>query len=473
MGDIIGRNNEIQLLEAYASSGKAEFVALYGRRRVGKTFLIREHFKNHFAFEMTGTIDGTREEQLFNFIQALRKYGYDSKVKPANWAEAFVALQQLLEKKKQTGRCIVFLDELPCLDTPRAGFVNALDHFWNSWASARKNVMLIVCGSATSWMVSNIIDNRGGLHNRITHEIHLKPFTLREVEQYLQNGKFGWSRLSMVQLYMIMGGTPYYLSLLDNKESLAQNVDRLFFAENGELKREYQRLYASLFRNPGGYMQIVRLLAECKSGLTREEIRKKLDVTTGGHLSRLLNDLVNCDFVRYYNVREKKIKSNAGIYQLTDSFTLFHFTFGKKNTTDEHYWSNTLDTPTQNTWLGLAFERVCMAHIPQIKKALGIDRIHTEYYSWRSKESEPKAQVDLVIERSDQIINLCEVKYAQAPYAISKAEDLKLRTRMENFRQETGTRAGIFLTFITIFGLKQNGYSDGVRAEVCMDDLFE
>lgn len=471
MSELIGRNIERGLLEQYIASPKSEFIAVYGRRRVGKTYLITETFKDRLSFDMTGVIEGDKEDQLASFYISLKNAGYDGK-RPKTWIDAFEALKSVLTPVVNKGCAIIFIDELPCLDTPRSGLVKALDLFWNGWANRQNNIKLIVCGSATTWMVDNIIDNHGGLHNRITHELHLRPFTLGETEEYLKNSGFLWNRLSIAQAYMILGGIPYYLSLLDRCASLTENIDRLFFSEDAELRREYDRLFKSLFRDPQPYMKIIQALSTNRNGLTRNEIVKSIGKVSGGYLSKVLDNLVNCDFVRKYNVKEKKINSKNGIYQLVDFFTRFHNDFCVKGTTDEHYWSNMLNTPKQNTWYGLAFERLCQAHIPQIKKALGIDRIHTEYYSWRSRESTPAAQIDLIIERADQITNLCEIKYSRAEYAIDSEESRKLQNRIDDFERETGTASAVNLTFITTFGLKPNVYASDIRYSVQLDSLF-
>ena len=471
---LIGREHEIGPLQKYVSSQKAEFIAIYGRRRVGKTYLVRQLFQNQFAFDMSGVINGTKDEQMASFVQALRRSGMSPDVAaPTKWMDAFAILRDLMEHRPKDKPCLMFIDELPCLDTSHSRFVAALDHFWNSWAAHQKNVKLIVCGSATSWTVKNLIDNHGGLHNRLTHEIHLHQFTLNETEQYLRHEKFKWNRLTICQLYMIMGGIPYYLSLLDNSQGLPENIDRLFFSPDGELSREYQRLFRSLFNEPEPYLRIIALLATQRQGLTREEIAGKLSRETGGYLTSLLDDLVNCDFLRHYNIRQKSIKKNGGIYQLVDFYTLFYHSFLGKPVSDDHFWTHNQNQPQQNTWYGLAFERVCMAHIPQIKRALGIDRIHTEYYSWRSRQSTPRAQIDLLIERSDQLINLCEMKFSRMPYTLTEEEEMRLRIRADDFLRETGVRHGILLTIITTYGLRQNTHSGCVDDMVTMDQLFE
>ena len=276
----------------------------------------------------------------------------------------------------------------------------------------------------------------------------------------------------IAQIYMVLGGIPYYLSLLDRKCSVSENIDRLFFSQDAELNREYDRLFSSLFKSPLPYMKIVQLLSENGKGLTRNELVNKLGCETGGNLSKILTNLEHCDFIRKYNVRDKQINEKNGIYQLTDFYTHFFNSFCRKRTTDDRYWSNTLNTPRQNNWYGLAFERLCMAHVPQIKKSLGIDRIHTEYYSWRSKESKPAAQIDLIIERADNVTNLCEIKYSKGPYTIDVQEENKLRNRISDFETETGINTAIHLTLITTFGLKSNAHSSEITNVILLDDLF-
>lgn len=469
---MIGRKEEIRLLREYYESGKPEFVALYGRRRIGKTYLIDELFKNQFAFKISGVIDGERAEQTSAFMLGLRSLGYTGKA-PTKWMDAFFLLQQLLEPTLTTGkRCIIFIDELPCFDTPKSGFVRALGHFWNTWCQTHPEVMLIVCGSATTWMMSNVIDNHGGLHNRITHEIHLHPFTLAETEQLLQENNVVLDRLSIAQLYMALGGIPYYLNMLQRGDSVATALDRLFFSQQASMRSEYERLFSSLFREPAPYLEIISVLASVRQGMTREQIVKAWGKTDNGHLSDYLNNLIKCDFVRYYYTKSKKIKKTDGVYQLTDFFVIFYNTFLRRPITDEHFWSHNLQTSVSNVWYGLAFERLCMAHIPQIKHALGIDKIGTEYYAWRSRESENGAQIDLLIERADRIINLCEIKYSTAEYRMTKEENLKMRNRQDDFVRETSTRYTIQSALITTFGLRLNEYSGGITEVITLDELF-
>ncbi len=471
---IIGRNSEIELLERYIASKKAEFIALYGRRRVGKTFLVNQTFKGQFAFSMTGVLEGKKDDQIDAFLDAMDIFGYKSNERPKNWMEAFSQLRKALSDRISNGNpCIVFIDEIPSLDTQGSGFTKALGHFWNSWASTQDNFKLIVCGSATSWMIKNLIDSRGGLHNRITHEIKLLPFTLKETEDYLLSKNFTWSRQMVLQSYMFTGGVAYYLSLFDESESLAQNIDRLYFSENGEMRREYKRLFKTLFNAAEPYMRIVETLAQKKQGMTRKEIISSMKAEKGGTLSEQIQNLIECGFIRKYMVREKKVvKENSGIYQLVDPFTLFHLYFNSKAKGDTRFWENHINTPVVNTWLGLAFEKVCLLHTQQIKEALRIDAISTQQYSWRSKDKKTPAQIDLIIDRADGMINLCELKYSETDYTLTESEFNKMERRFAAFVSETGTRKGIFKTLITACPLKKNQYSESIPVKLTADCLY-
>lgn len=477
MKRLIGREKEIESLEAYVDSGQAEFIAIYGRRRVGKTFLINQLFRNRLAFSLTGIIDGTPSEQMESFVQALEFNGYKINEHPKNWLTAFAELRKFLQPKINSGEpCIVFIDEISCFDSQRSGFVRALGFFWNSWASLQDNLKLIICGSVTSWMITNIIDSKGGLHNRVTHEIALHQFTLHETELYLLNRGFNWSRFTILQAYMCLGGVPYYLSLLSASESLAENLDRLFFDRDAELQKEYSRLYKTLFKSPEPYMKIVKLLAESKQGLTRQEISTKLKIS-GKALTVQLGNLQSCDIIRLYYVKEAKIKKNGGIYQLMDFYSHFYLKFAFLGLGDAQYWSHHLNTPAINNWYGMSFERVCLAHVNQIKIILRFDRISTQFYSWRSKTDVAShkrgAQIDIIIDRADDMINVCEVKYSKSQYELTKSEFDKLQNRINRFRGETKTKKGVILTMITTEDLLPNKYANDIDSQITLNDLFD
>jgi len=473
MDTLIGREPEIRLLKEYTTSGHAEFVAIYGRRRVGKTFLVKSLFENSLAFSMTGIINGKMSEQMEAFVDALLDFSGNAVEKPRTWMEAFRQLKLHLKSEvKKNKPCVLFFDEVSSMDTQRSGFLRALGYFWNSWASMQSNLTLIVCSSATSWMIKHVINDKGGLHDRVTHEIHLHPFTLKETEQYLISRNFQWDRMSILKTYMSLGGIPYYLGMLRSNESFAMNIDRLFFSENEELRREYRRLYSTLFDSPDSYIAIVGELAKMRSGLTRDELCSKLKIQSSGTLSDKLEDLVNCDIIRKYPVREKKIKTTSAIYQLTDFYSLFYHIFIPRAEAETNYWTNHIGTPEVNTWCGLCFEKVCMAHVNQIRQALHIDRIATKFYSWRSKGESPKAQIDMVLERADGVSNIVEIKFSETEYAQQNDESLKLRRRINLFRQQTGAKETLWPTLITTYGLKEGMHSDDFVSVLTLDDLF-
>lgn len=468
---IIGRQKELGLLKSLSVSGKSEFVAVYGRRRVGKTFLIREFFSNEFTFQFSGLANASTKEQLLHFSMALRRQSGLSPKTAKNWLEAFEQLIDFIETSTHK-RKVIFLDELPWLDTPRSNFIQALEHFWNGWASARHDILLIVCGSATSWMIDKLINNHGGLHNRITYKIFLEPFTLNECKEYFKAMHMGYNHYQIAECYMVMGGIPFYLNMLQKGLSVSQNIDRLFFEENAQLKNEFFNLYAALFRNSEDYIKIVEALSKKSKGLNRDEISKSCKIPSSGALTQILKNLESCGFIRSYTAFGKQERDK--LYQLMDFYTLFYFKYIKSNKyNDEHFWTNSLDTPQHNAWAGYSFEMLCFHHIKNIKAALGIAGVQTLVSSWRSKTSENGAQIDLIIDRKDQTINLCEMKFSTQGYTINKAEEERLQTRKMDFISETKTRKAVHLTMVTTFGIKPNMYSDRIQSEVTLESLFK
>ena len=470
---IVGRKKEQEILLNLIDSPLSEFVAVYGRRRVGKTFLIRETFNYDFAFQHTGILDAPLDEQLAEFRESLYDAGLQQSPMPKNWSEAFRLLKKLLLQKGD-GKKVVFIDELPWLDTVRSNFIRALDHFWNGWATTRKDIILVVCGSATSWIIENIVMNYGGLHNRLTRQIHLQPFTLKECEEYCQFLNLGFVRKQILEGYMIMGGVPYYWSFMQKGQSLSQNIDRMFFSNDGELVREFNALYASLFRNPKVHISIIEALARKKSGLTRNEIIEYSHCADNDKLSNALRELEQCSFVRKYTYIGKRKKD--AVYQLIDNFTLFYYNFMMENENgDNYFWTAQAHSSLHDAWAGVAFERVCLLHLSEIKKALGFSAVVSTAHSWYYKpkdKSEKGVQIDLLIDRNDDVINLCEIKYSRDQYAISAQEYEKIRKRIAVFKEQNPSDKSILLTFITTYGLKQGGYSGEVQAQVTMEDLF-
>lgn len=472
---LIGRRKERQCLVDILEKKESQFCVVYGRRRVGKTFLIRESFNYHFTFQHTGVANGTTKQQLTAFRDSLRAAGLKKCRLPKNWFEAFDFLYDLIKQSTDTKK-IIFIDELPWMDTPRSSLVSALEYFWNAQATARaeKDVYLIVCGSATSWISKNIFHNHGGLYGRITQRIFLQPFTLLECEQYAKVSGLEMARIDIAMAYMIFGGIPYYWNFLDRSLSLPQNIDSIFFDANAKLKNEFNALYHSLFKNPDPYMAVVTALGKKKVGLRREEIIHNTELKDSGELSHVLDDLELCGFIRSYSSFGKKTKET--LYQLIDSFTLFYFQFIDNNSSqDPHFWSNQIASPKISAWLGLAFERLCLLHVDKIKVALGISGIASEVCSWYTKPTEEHqgAQIDLLICRNDNVINLCEMKFSTTKYVVSKELIDAMQTKKQIFKQVTKTRHAIHLTLVTTNGIAHEGANWGyLQREICLDDLF-
>ena len=464
---IIGRSVEISLLESCVQSGRSEFAVVYGRRRIGKTFLVNQTFKERFDFCYVGGHHLDESEQLQKFAEALKKYGHSTFLpKLGDWFEAFNNLQQILETSESKKK-IVFIDEMPWIDTPNSKFVKALESFWNGWAALRDDIFFIASGSATSWMAENLFENQGGLYNRITTKIYLRPFNLHEVEEFCTSNGGGWDRYQIAQAYMVFGGVPYYYSLVNFKKSLAQNIDAMFFSKGGQLANEFDELYSSLFASPQAYIRIITALGRKKSGMTREELAQTAGISNNGVLTRRLRELEQCGFIRSFTEIGKRKKGS--VHQLIDNFTLFHFRFAAENAHgDRHFWSEMTDSHVHSTWVGLAFEQLCLEHIEQIKEALRIGGVKTNAHAWRGKSS----QIDLLIDRNDGIVNVCEMKYHDGLYPITREDDDSMRNKKAEFKEETGTRKAVHVTYITPYGVKDNAYARNVQSCVVLDDLF-
>lgn len=474
---IIGRKKELsQLRDAYESE-YSEFVAVYGRRRVGKTFLVREAFEYNFTFQHAGLAKSNMRKQLIAWKSSLADAGLKVGTAPKSWIEAFDLLKDLIRNSTESKK-VIFIDEMPWMDTRRSEFIPALEYFWNGWASGRKDILLIICGSATSWIINKVIKNHGGLHNRVTHKVHLKQFTLNECQQYADNLKLGMTQRQILECYMIMGGVPFYWSFINRRLGLAQNIDSIFFDEDAALKGEFDELYSSLFREPESYITIVTTLGMKKAGMTREELAREGNLQENGKLTQALEDLEYCGFIRKYRQFGKKVKGT--IFQLTDFYTLFYFKYIQNNERGDHqFWSKSLNTPMHSAWCGLAFERVCLLHVNQIKSALSIGGVQSSEASWVSTHNKTDdssirgAQIDLLIDRNDDVIDICEMKYYAEEFVMDENEASRINNRILRLREETGTDKAIHAVLITTKGLKRNAYSDVIQSVVTMIDLFK
>ncbi len=467
---MIGRKKERDSLLTAEKAVQSGFVAIYGRRRIGKTFLVRETFGERLTFSHAGVENVGMHEQLRAFSSSLKDFGWQGNGSLKDWFDAFDALKEIV-KASASSKKVVFLDELPWMDTAKSNFLPALEFFWNGWASSRKDVLLVVCGSATSWIVSKILKSRGGLHNRVTDQIWLKPFTLAECKAYAAELGMEMSDMELAEAYMALGGVPYYWSFLKPGLSLAQNMDSLFFASDAKLRLEFSQLYSSLFKHPEPYMKIVNALGSKQVGLTREELAAACELPDSGRLTRYLEELEQCGFIRRYmpfGARKKGF-----VCQLIDCYTLFYFRFIRENLKhDTRFWTSSYATPVHAAWAGLAFERLCLLHVDGIKKALGISGVVGSVCSWRSGSADGGGQIDLLIDRDDRVINLCEMKFCEEPFQVDKAYDAWLRERRAMFLRQTGTRKAAHLTLVTAIGIAETKYKGVFQSVVTLADLL-
>ena len=466
----IGREKEQRQLKEYISSDQSEFIAVYGRRRVGKTFLIQQVIGNNYAFYVAGMNNVSMRIQLKNFMQGMRKKGEDARTVDT-WLDAFIALEDYLGSLPE-GKKIVFIDEMPWMDTPRSGFITAFEHFWNGWAAGQDNLMLIVCGSASSWISDNLINSYGGLYDRVTCEIQLSPFTLAETEALLRYQEVTMSRYDIIQLYMAVGGIPMYLSYVTPGQSLAQTIDQLFFARKAKLKDEYDRLFNSIFNKPEKYRQVVTLLAGRQKGYSRDEIIRLSSIDSGAGLSQILKTLEACDFIEYYKPFENNRRQM--MYRLTDPFCLFYLANVNGNSRSETYWRDNENLPSLSTWRGRAFENLCLLHLKQIKRALGIEGVACDASAWtmRGTEDESGMQIDLILDRNDRVVNLCEMKFVNTSFSVDAQYEQVLRHRLNWMSTHVGKRKNVQMTLVTTYGLTYGMHSGVFQSTVTMDDLF-
>ncbi len=470
---LIGREKERKMLEEAYQAEESRFIAIYGRRRVGKTYLVRESLGSRFLFQHTGYYGGKMADELFEFCASLREYGLRDFARPRNWLEAFELLKDLIRNSMEK-RKVIFLDELSWMDTHGSDFIMALEGFWNGWASARKDILLIVCGSVTSWMLSRIVHNKGGLYNRLSCQIRLRPFTLRECEEYIRSRNIVMNRHQILECYMIMGGIPFYWSFLEKGLSLPQNIDRIFFSEDAPLEHEFDYLYAALFKKPEPYIKIVSALGKKKAGMTREELLNATHLADSGNFTTRLEELESCGFLRKYH--QYGMKQRNAVYQLLDNYTLFYYKFLENKPTDEHFWNNQINMPLVNTWSGLAFERVCLEHVSQMKQALGISGVLCEACSWACREDPANgihgSQIDLLIVRKDQVINLCEMKFSRNKYAVTAKTDEEIGRKISDFLSASGTRCAVHPILVTPYGAAEGSYVGYIQKVITADDLF-
>lgn len=485
---IVGRKSEQNTLMDVFKSKKAEFIAVYGRRRVGKTYLIEQFFINKpcLYFNITGLHKGTLKEQLAAFAKTMSvTFFADIGIhieSPKSWMQAFDLLTNTIEKFTKQKKIVLFFDELPWLAARKSGFKKALDYYWNTKWSKNNKIILIVCGSAASWIIKNIINDKGGLHNRITLQIALYPFSLKESYDFLTLLGNKFSQKQVLEIYMALGGIPHYLEKIKFNLSATQNISKLCFSKNGQLLHEFEKLFSSLFEKAETYIELVKIIAEKRSGMTRKELENKTKLSeTGGTLTDRLTALEQAGFIKSFIPIGHTERGLC--YKLIDEYCLFYLTWIHpikrqiENEAESSYWTSKNNTPGWYSWAGYAFESICLKHIAQIKKALfippGALSGSWHYQSKRSNKSEG-AQIDLLFDRDDGVITLCEIKYCQNPFEIDKKYAAVLERKVKVFKEQSNTNKQLFLSMITSEPLKKNRYSEElITSKATQDDLFQ
>ena len=475
VSEFVGRKKEQEILQKALVSLDAEMVSVIGRRRIGKTQLVNTFYNDHIVFELTGAKDATVEKQLENFTISLNGItNRDEQIPiPSNWLQAFHALSKQL-KKLQTGRKqVIFLDELPWLSTPKTDFIIGLSWFWNSWA-VNQNIVVVICGSSASWMIQKIVNDRGGLHNRITRRLYLKPFTLAETEMYLKSRNINLDRYHILQIYMAMGGIPHYLKEIEAGKSATQNIDDICFSESGILLDEFSNLFSSLFDDSYNHIAVVRALAKTRQGLDRNTLINTAKVPNGGTLTLVLEELEQSGFITSYPPYGKKVKDK--LYRLTDEYSLFYLQFIENQAIGESgLWLQLSQTQDYKTWSGYAYESICLKHVPQIKRAMSIGGVFSVAASFLKKGTadEKGTQIDLLLDRADKTMNIFEIKFYNDTFSISKDYAQVLKSKLKVFKDTTKTKKHLFLTLATTFGITSNEYSVGLVDQVLtFNDLF-
>ena len=467
---MVGRYYESNPLKASLKSESSELIAIYGRRRVGKTFLVRNVYEKHIRFEVTGLYGGGQDKQLDLFFDELKKVSTKFKEddRPTNWKGAFELLKLHLNSLRSKGKKVIFIDEMPWLDTHKSDFRMYLGHFWNTYCEKRNDIIIVLCGSAASYMVQNVISNKGSLHARLTYKLHIKPFTLHETKEFLKHKNINWGNYHILHLYIAIGGVPHYLNKVIKGESVVQTIQRLCFDSNGDLVNEFDEIFESLFSHSTSHINIVKALGSLGKGISRDELIKKAKHAGGGAFTRALEELIASGFVTKYPAFDKKNKKMR--YRLTDEYSKFYLKYIEPNKNQgDHFWKTLFQQQSYISWAGFNFETICLKHVAQIKKALKIQGIHSVNSSWSAEG----AQIDLVIKRADNWINVCEMKFYAAPYKITKKELDNLRNKLARFKDDTGTRDVVVLTMITYGVVEDENFHEIVENSFDMDILFE
>ncbi len=472
---IISRKEEKKDLEYCERSKKSELICVYGRRRVGKTFLVEQTFRD-FAFRAVGLEKGTTKQQLKSFGQRLIEYGDDIKQTPENWFEAFSRLDKILSgesiRRSLNGKKIVFLDEFPWFATKKSDFLVAFEDYWNRRGTQDGDLLFIICGSATSWIIKNVIKNTGNMFQRVTKKICVEPFTLAETELFFKDREFDWSREQIAECQMIFGGLPFFFDLMNTSQSLVKNINRLLFDKDALFGDETKKLLDATLSESPIYEKILSKLAFARYGIKKSELQVEIAAPNGTY-GRAVQDLVDCGYVIEY---KKKYEEYNPLYiQLVDPFLLFHYHYLSKEKRIDSYEDLIGNIGRYDNWRGTAFEILCLNNTASIKSALGIRGVKTECYPWYNStdKKNERVQIDMVIERADKITNLCEIKYTNKPFVIDASYEQELIKKRDIFKEKTGTSQALKVIIISAAGVSGTRYTSYISDIITLDDIFE
>ena len=306
----------------------------------------------------------------------------------------------------------------------------------------------------------------------ITCQIFLRPFSLKETELFMNDRDFGWSRKQIAEAQMVFGGLPFFFDLLNPDESLTWNINMLCFNQHALLRNESKKLLEATLKKSPVYNRIMERLSHNYYGMPKAQCQEELGIPQGT-FTRAVDDLVKCGYV--HESKDNYIKGHPLRLQLVDPFLLFHYNFLSKNAPVQvkSFEVYKADTGKYINWRGHAFEVLCLYHIEQIKKALGISGVNTNEYSWISSKKEGGAQIDLVIERDDGIANLCEEKFTDTAFSISSEYEEDLLNKIELYKQETKTKHATKLVLISVEGIKGSAHTEHITRVLTLDDLFD
>jgi AAA+ ATPase superfamily predicted ATPase len=436
MKQFIGRKVEIAQLTALIDLPRPSIAVIYGRRRVGKSELIRHvtQGKNVLSFE--GLEGQPKHKQIKNFLFQLSAQSNIREKNISDWPDALILLRTLT----QDGQWIIILDEFQWMANYQNELVSVIKMIWEKYLSQNPDLTLILCGSIASFMKSKVLKS-SALYGRTDYELNLHELNLSEISEFFP----GKGSDEVIDTAMLVGGIPKYLELISEYPSLYDALEPLAFSQDGFFKTEYDRLFASHFGKKPIFMKIIQTLATNPYGLTTGKLAKEMQVASGGTLCHQLDDLESAGFLHSIIPFDKPEGSKLRKYILMDAYVRFYHSIirgsMKETTPPNTQFHAIMSSPRYAAWAGMAFEFLCMRHHKEISRILGFHGIpYTAGPFFQRKTLDtPGVQIDLLFERSDKILVLCEMKYllASVPGDIIDQVNRKVSALQEKYPGRT------------------------------------